>query len=108
LRIAVPEHTIIEAKPDNPSDDLRLLDPFPELVQYANSFNFETMNSTEHSHTPFVIILLQYLQKFKSEHQKYPETRQEKEAFRSAVIRGSRNSQEENFLLKHIVQQTNI
>jgi len=97
LRIAVPEHTIVESKPDNPSDDLRLLDPFPELVQYASKFNFETMDSTEHSHTPFVVILLQQLTKFKTEHSKYPETRQEKEAFRSVVIRGSRNAQEENF-----------
>ncbi len=57
----------MEAKPDNPPDDLRLLDPFPELVQYANKFNFATMDSTEHSHTPFVVILLQQLEKYKSE-----------------------------------------
>jgi amyloid beta precursor protein binding protein 1 len=80
LRVVTPEHTsaslchlsysfliVVESKPDNPPDDLRLLEPFPELVNYSSSFNFETMDSTEHSHTPFIIILLQYLAKHKAE-----------------------------------------
>jgi len=97
IRVVTPEHTVIESKPDDPRHDLRLLDPFPELSQYAASFDFEKMNSTEHSHTPFVIILLQYLAKYKKEYGKYPVSRAEKDAFRNEVIKGSRNPGEENF-----------
>eukprot|EP01115_Flamella_aegyptia_P015652 TRINITY_DN97685_c0_g1_i2.p1 TRINITY_DN97685_c0_g1~~TRINITY_DN97685_c0_g1_i2.p1 ORF type:complete len:332 (+),score=72.42 TRINITY_DN97685_c0_g1_i2:597-1592(+) len=62
------------------------------------SFDFDKMDSTDHSHTPFIIILLQALQKWRNEHDnKLPETRADREAFKSAVIKGSRNPQEENF-----------
>jgi len=61
----------------------------------------EKADSTIHSHTPFVILLLQYLAKYKAEHGKYPEVRAEKEAFKSVLIKGSRNAQEENFAEAH-------
>ena len=98
LRLAVPEHTIVEAKPDNAQDDLRLAEPFDDLSKYASSFDFDKMDSTDHSHTPFIIILLQGISKWKQEHDgKLPETRADKESFKNMVIKGSRNAQEENF-----------
>lgn len=47
-------------------DDLRLTCPFPALLEYALSFDFNKMNSTEHSHIPYIIILLQALEKWKA------------------------------------------
>lgn len=79
LRIAAPEHTgitansivlilqVIEAKPDNPPDDLRVLEPFEELSSFADSLDLESMDSTAHSHTPFIVLLVKYLKKWRQE-----------------------------------------
>jgi len=98
LRTVVPEHQIIESKPDNPNDDLRLSTPWTELSEYAASFNFEEMDSAEHAHIPYVIILLQAIEKWKAEHGgAVPSTMPEKRAFKDAVARGAKKSTEENF-----------
>ena len=98
LRVIVPEHTIVESKPDNPPDDLRLAEPFEELVKYVDSFDLTSMDSTDHSHTPYIIILLKAINDWRASHGgQLPSTRPEKEEFKSIVIRGSRNAQEENF-----------
>jgi len=98
LRVVTPEHTIVESKPDNPADDLRLSQPWPELEQYALSLDFSKMDSTEHSHTPYVVILLQHAAKWKKEHGgKLPEGSAERNQFRDGVIKATRKSDEENF-----------
>lgn len=98
LRIQTPEHTIVESKPDNPSDDLRITSPFPTLKQYAESVNLDTMDSTEHSHTPYIVLLIKYLEQWKNTHAgKLPSTYAEKSEFRNIVIKGSRKTDEENF-----------
>jgi len=98
IRVCVPEHTIVESKPDNPPDDLRLSQPFPELANYAASFQMDKMDSSQHSHTPFVVILLQYLEKWKAEHGgKLPEAYAEKKAFKDGILKCQRKTDEENF-----------
>ena len=77
LRIATPEHTsnispstsssffltillflVIESKPDNPADDLRMFTPFPELLAYADSIKLEGLDSAHHSHVPYLLNML--------------------------------------------------
>jgi NEDD8-activating enzyme E1 regulatory subunit len=54
-----PEVAVIESKPDNVHiDDLRLADPFPTLKEYAMSFKFDELDSAEHSHIPYSVILI--------------------------------------------------
>jgi len=102
LRVAVPEHTVVESKPDNPTDDLRLYTPFPELSKYAAAVDFSTMDSTQHSHVPFVIILLQNITKWKEQHNgAMPSTYAEKNAFKDQVIKGATKIGEENFVEAH-------
>ena len=48
--------------------DLHLNSPWPELLAFANRFDFMTMDINEHIHTPYVCILLQALQRWKAEH----------------------------------------
>ena len=62
LRIVVKEHVIIKAHPDNTLPDLRLDQPFPELVEYCNSMDLGVMDNLEHSHTPYLIILYKALE----------------------------------------------
>ncbi|KAJ1566613.1 NEDD8-activating enzyme E1 regulatory subunit, partial [Cladochytrium tenue] len=49
MRLAVPEHTVVEPHPDQ-SLDLRLDRPFPELEQYAAMFDIEKLSGYEYAH----------------------------------------------------------
>jgi len=69
IRLYKPENTIIETKKAQVVfKDLRLANPWPELLQFANDFNFETMEKIEHTHTPYAVILIQALQKWRDTH----------------------------------------
>jgi len=59
LRIITPEHRIVEAKEDNPIEDLRLANPFPELLEFAKSINFSSIIDEHFGHVPFPVIMLQ-------------------------------------------------
>jgi amyloid beta precursor protein binding protein 1 len=94
LRLYKQEVAIIESKPDNVKiDDLRVVTPFPELLQFAMNINMSSLDSQEHGHTPYVVILIQILQKWKVEviiffikyiqhGGKLPKTTAEKDEFR--------------------------
>jgi len=100
LRISTPEHTIIESKPDNPTDDLRIFNPFPELQKYSDAVDLENLEPGKHNHVPYVVILIKALHKWRNEHGgKAPETRPDKDAFKKLIAALSRDiSQEENFM----------
>lgn len=46
--------------------DLRLDCPFPSLLEYVNSFEMDKMDSHEHAHVPAVVIIIHFLEIFKS------------------------------------------
>ena len=50
---------------DNPITDLRIVNPWSELKEYAMSFNLAELENIRHSHIPFIIILIQALEKYK-------------------------------------------
>ncbi|KAG6015828.1 hypothetical protein E4U54_002884 [Claviceps lovelessii] len=96
---------VVETHPDDGSTtDLRLLNPWPELSEFASRMaeNIEHQDDHDHSHLPLVVILLHFLEKWKLGHGgNVPKTYSEKLAFRALVAQGSRtnNSEggEENF-----------
>ncbi|XP_074640964.1 NEDD8-activating enzyme E1 regulatory subunit-like isoform X2 [Tubulanus polymorphus] len=89
LRLAVKEHTVIESHPDSAFEDLRLDRPFPGLVDYCCSQNLESMSKKDHSHTPWLVILYQYLNKWKNEHGgRAPQNYREKTAFKELLHNG--------------------
>ena len=45
---------------------LRISKPFPALLEYAESLDFDKMDSTDHAHVPFVIILVRALEDWKN------------------------------------------
>jgi len=92
LRLAVPEHTIVESKPDNVVEDLRLHEPWAELAKFAESIKIEQLDSEQQAHVPFIVLLIQALQKWRSEHDgKVPETRQDKSLFKEAFSGDAEN-----------------
>lgn len=99
IRLAVPEHTIVESKPDNPPDDLRLYEPFPELLQLAENLDWNKLDEDSHlhAHVPFVLILVQQLHKWRAEHGgKSPHT-SEREAFKAQILSLRKDVKEVNF-----------
>lgn len=48
--------------------DLRIFNPFPELHDYCTGFNLSELSDAEHAHVPYIVILYQALQRWKSEH----------------------------------------
>ena len=49
----MPEHNVIESKPDNTVIDLRLHAPWPQLQQFANSLDLATADDVMHKHIPY-------------------------------------------------------
>ncbi|GIL80934.1 hypothetical protein Vretimale_9348 [Volvox reticuliferus] len=68
LRASLPEHHIVESKPDSQLDDLRLHQPWPELTQFAASFDLSSLDDIAHSHMPYVVILLQAAERWRETH----------------------------------------
>ncbi|ORY88225.1 NEDD8-activating enzyme E1 regulatory subunit [Leucosporidium creatinivorum] len=97
LRVQVNEIAIVETHPES-LIDLRVHSPFPALIEYANKFDYSTMNSQEHGHVPAVVILVKALEEWRASHDgKGPSTTAERKEFSAAVLKQKRNNDEENF-----------
>ncbi|KAJ3291041.1 NEDD8-activating enzyme E1 regulatory subunit [Borealophlyctis nickersoniae] len=90
-RIVVPEHTIIETHPEQLLD-LRFDVPFPALLEFAQSFDFEKTDSMAFSHIPYVVILLRCLEAWKKRHDgKLPSNRDERNQYKQSIRAMQRN-----------------
>ncbi|KAK2810998.1 hypothetical protein FQN50_002591 [Emmonsiellopsis sp. PD_5] len=79
---------IVETHPDPDSiQDLRLTNPWPELVQATEKIeNLESLDDHLHGHVPYLLLLLHYLEKWKTTHSgNVPSTYKEKTEFREMV-----------------------
>ncbi|KAK4700961.1 hypothetical protein P7C70_g5278, partial [Phenoliferia sp. Uapishka_3] len=97
LRTQIRELTIVETHPES-LIDLRIHSPFPALIEYANTFDYSTMDSEQHGHIPAVVILVKALEEWRASHDgKGPTGTEERTAFAKLVVSRRRNSDEENF-----------
>lgn len=94
-----PAFPIVDTHPDATAlDDLRVLQPWPELVQFSDdkTNGIESMSAHEKGHVPYVCLLLHYVKKWSGENDgKLPESYKEKSAVRN-MIRAD-GGDEENF-----------
>lgn len=67
-RILLRDHHIVESKPDSDPYDLRILNPFDELSEFCDNFNLSEMESVEHGHTPYIVILYQAIRRWCDSH----------------------------------------
>ena len=96
---------IVDTHPDPVStQDLHLLNPWPELLDFlrTKTQDLDSLSHHEHSHVPYLLLLLYFLDKWKASHDgKPPASYQEKKAFKIMVEDGARmdNAEggEENF-----------
>lgn len=56
---------VIESHSEN-MPSLRIDKPFPSLLQHAMSLDLANMDPTDHSHIPYVIILVRAMEEWKS------------------------------------------
>ncbi|KAJ5924544.1 hypothetical protein N7466_008731 [Penicillium verhagenii] len=97
------EFPIVETHPDPEStQDLRLMNPWPELVAAADSLgNLEAMDDHQHGHVPYILLLLRFLSQWNQKYGSLPDNYKEKTAFRDFVRSNARTHNpeggEENF-----------
>ncbi|KAF2658731.1 hypothetical protein K491DRAFT_689802 [Lophiostoma macrostomum CBS 122681] len=100
-----PAFPIVDTHPSpETTTDLRLLKPWPELVQYAaeKTKALDNMAADDHGHVPYIALLLQYLEEWKASHDgEVPKNYKEKTSFRDLVSKAARTNNaeggEENF-----------
>ncbi|KAJ7634864.1 hypothetical protein FB45DRAFT_910090 [Roridomyces roridus] len=91
------EHTIIESHSET-APSLRIDKAFPALYDYATSLDFASMDPTDHTHVPYVVILVRALADWEAAHDgKAPQTSADKKAFKEAVQAMKIKFDEENF-----------
>lgn len=82
----MPEHRIIESKPDTPVEDLRIANPFPALRAYVDAIDLAALDEKTHSEVPYVALLLKTLDRWRAQHGgAMPRTTAEKEDFRNGI-----------------------
>ncbi|CAL8467774.1 g7312 [Coccomyxa elongata] len=86
LRASLREHTVIESKPENTLEDLRLHKPWPKLKEYAASIDLQSIDDITHKHVPYGILLLKAVELWQNEHgSTLPATANDKAAFRAML-----------------------
>ena len=96
---------LVDTHPDPLStQDLRLLNPWPELKEFVRTrtSNLEALSAHDHGHVPYLLLLLHYLEEWKASHDgKPPDSYKEKSVFRDVLRAGARSDNpeggEENF-----------
>lgn len=91
-----PAFPIVDTHPDPvTTNDLRLLNPWPELLTLAEekTAGLESMDQEQHGHVPYLLLLLHYLEQWKNEHNgNVPQNYNEKTAFRDLVRKGEQTN----------------
>jgi len=80
---------VVESHPDNQNPDLRLDKPFPSLRELSDAINLEELDLKEHSHLPYAIVVLKYLDSWRANNNgRMPTTRKEKDELREQIRAG--------------------
>ena len=96
---------IVDTHPDvEKTTDLRLLNPWPELVEFSREMtkDIDSLDDHDHGHIPYVVLLLYYLEKWRQSHGgENPISSKDKKEFRHLILSSARTSNpeggEENF-----------
>ncbi|KAI0889600.1 uncharacterized protein GGS22DRAFT_1678 [Annulohypoxylon maeteangense] len=117
FRINLPgTFPIVDTHPEvEKTTDLRLLNPWPELVDFSRDMtkNIDALDDHEHGHLPYVVILLHYLEEWRRSHNgQNPISYSDKTAFSKFVSSKARTTNpeggEENFQEAAIAINKNI
>ncbi|KAH8109922.1 hypothetical protein DFH11DRAFT_841274 [Phellopilus nigrolimitatus] len=94
--IQIHEHTVIDSHPET-APSLRIDKPFPALLEHARSLDLDAMDSTDHGHVPYVVILVRAMDIWKASHDgQPPKTSVERTEFKKSIL-AMKKADEENF-----------
>jgi amyloid beta precursor protein binding protein 1 len=70
LRVVLPrcDHPIVQDHKTNDTSDQWIRNPWPELVQWRDSFDLDAQNTIDHMHTPWPVILHHLLARYQADH----------------------------------------
>ncbi|KAL8873090.1 MAG: hypothetical protein Q9174_001378, partial [Haloplaca sp. 1 TL-2023] len=96
---------IVDTHPDPAStQDLRLLEPWPELTAFmeAKTVDLDALSDHDHGHVPYLLLLLRFLEDWKKLHggeppKDYKEKKEFKSLIESKARTGNAEGGEENF-----------
>lgn len=102
LQASLPEHRVIESKPDNAVEDLRFHRPWQELQQFADSIDLQNADDITHKHVPYAILLIKAAQQWQQQHSKLPSSSAQRTEFKGIIKSWQRQIdgiplEEENF-----------
>jgi NEDD8-activating enzyme E1 regulatory subunit len=83
-RIDLEEHTIVESHPETVID-LRLDQPWIELLEFANTFDFTSKDAHYLIHIPFPILLLEAMKRWKKSGNSFPPKGEDKGLFHKMI-----------------------
>ena len=94
MRLQLRDHDIIEGKPD-PSNgvihDTRIYNSFLALESFCASISLDDLEPYEHKHVPYIVILVQVLQTWRTQHNGNSPTRKDREELTALVSALSNN-----------------
>ncbi|RSH77611.1 uncharacterized protein EHS24_003171 [Apiotrichum porosum] len=97
MQIQLREHCVGDTHPDT-THTLRIDQPFPALESYARKLDIEAMDSMDHSHIPWVVLLVRAACLWKDSHDgKLPSSSEDKADFKKLLTSWRRKGDEENF-----------
>ncbi|KAI8958928.1 hypothetical protein F5Y11DRAFT_20063 [Daldinia sp. FL1419] len=117
FRINLPgTFPIVDTHPEvEKTTDLRLLNPWPELIEFSREMTkgIDALDDHEHGHLPYVVILLHYLEEWRQSHNgQNPITYNDKTEFSKFVQSKARTNNpeggEENFQEAAVAINKNI
>lgn len=96
---------VVDTHPEvEKTTDLRLLNPWPELSQFADDMtkDIDSLDNHKHGHIPYLVLLLHLLKEWRGSHDgENPTSTKDKKAFRAFVLSKMRSDNpegsEENF-----------
>ena len=104
LRVDAPDHMVLDVRADFSNPDLRISQPFPELVELAESAEYadiKSMDSEAHSHVPYVVLLVRVLREWQRLHpaasNRVPQTEVEQKEFMNMLNALKISDEETNF-----------
>ncbi|KAK1925463.1 putative ubiquitin-activating enzyme subunit [Papiliotrema laurentii] len=96
ISIQLREHCVVDTHPDS-THTLRIDQPFPALEAYARDLDLDSMDSMEHSHIPFVVLLVRAASQWKDKHGGKLPVYEQKDEFKAFLNAGRRKGDEENY-----------
>ncbi|KAI1714882.1 thiF family domain-containing protein [Ditylenchus destructor] len=67
VRLCYNQHTVWNSHLENPPNDFRLDRPFEAQMKFADSMDLDAMNHEQHSHTPYLILYIKALEKWRNQ-----------------------------------------